>query len=207
MALIFLSIPASSFRSVPPDARCSRLMPPPGKTMKPLSSRSSSSLLRRNGAAVVLPVGLADDLVEAVALGPLGGDLLDAGADPMQQHHAGILGAGLVKVLDDGARVGDSLAAGDGDQGACRQVRPALAVFLPRRKSPASMAAKVSLTVWLVRLPWRGRQVATTMVEVMKAQCGLSDAEMERLERSRCRSCCWPWQATKNPVGLARGRS
>jgi len=67
---------------------------------------------------VTLPVRLTHDLVDAVSLGPLRGDPLDAGAAAVHQDEVGILGAGPVEAADDGAWVGDGLAAGDGDQGA-----------------------------------------------------------------------------------------
>ena len=82
-----------------------------------------------SGTAVLVPVGLADDLVDAVALGPACRDALDAGAAAMHEHHVGILGAGLVEPGDDGGGVLHVLAAGDGDEGAAGQVRFGLAVL------------------------------------------------------------------------------
>ncbi len=43
-------------------------------------------------------------------------DLLDAGAAAMHEHHVGVFLAGLVEPLDHRRRVGDVLAAGDGDE-------------------------------------------------------------------------------------------
>ena len=115
-------------------------MPEPGKAITPFGRRLSSSSLRRNGrgASVAVPVRLADDLVDAVALGPARGDLLDAGAAAVHEHHVAMLGAGLVEHADHRGRVGDVLAAGDGDQGALGQVRRGLAV-LPRAHEVAGV--------------------------------------------------------------------
>ena len=55
------------------------------------------------------PVRLADDLVDAVALGPARRDLLDAGSAAVHEDDVGILGAGLVEPLDDRCRVRDVL--------------------------------------------------------------------------------------------------
>ena len=49
-----------------------------------------SVMPERGGAAVAVPVRLADDLVNAVALGPLRGEPLDARAAAMHQHHVGV---------------------------------------------------------------------------------------------------------------------
>ena len=43
-----------------------------------------------SGAAVAVPVGLADDLVDAALLGPACGDALDARAAAVDQHHVGV---------------------------------------------------------------------------------------------------------------------
>ena len=106
-------------------------MPLPGNAMTPLGRRLSSSSLRRNGAARPCrsQSGLQTIWVDAVALGPVGGDPLDAGAAAMHEDQVAVLGARLVEPGDDGGRVGDVLAAGDGDQGALRQVGHGLAVL------------------------------------------------------------------------------
>ncbi len=52
------------------------------------------------GASVAVPVGLADDLVDAVTLCLAGCDLLDAGAAAMHEDEVCILGAGLVQLGD-----------------------------------------------------------------------------------------------------------
>ena len=44
----------------------------------------------RNSPSVAVPVRLADDLVDAVLLGPACGDALDAGASAVDQHHVGV---------------------------------------------------------------------------------------------------------------------
>ena len=78
---------------------------------------------KRGGASVAVPVWLADDLVDAVRLGPARRDLLDTGAAAVDEHDVGVLAAGLVEALDHRRPVGDVPAAGDGDEGALRQVR------------------------------------------------------------------------------------
>ena len=77
----------------------------------------------RGGAAVGVPVGLAHHLMDAVALGPLCRDALDAGAAAVGEHHVVVLRLGLVEPGEDGVRVAHVLAAGDGDQGAARASR------------------------------------------------------------------------------------
>ena len=107
-------------------------MPEPGKAMTPFGRRFSSSSFaaERGGPSVAAPVGPAHDLVDAVPLGPLRGDLLDAGSAAVHQHQVVVLRLRLVEAADDGAGVGDGLAAGDGDQGAAGQVRAGLAILL-----------------------------------------------------------------------------
>ena len=83
----------------------------------------------RRGPSVGGPVGLADDLVHALALGPLGGDALDAGAAAMDEDEVVVFGLGLVEAVEDGSGIGDVLAACDGDQGALGHVRAYLAVL------------------------------------------------------------------------------
>jgi len=110
---------------------------------------------------VALQVRLAHHLVDAGALGPLGGDPLDAGAAAVHQHEVGKFGAGPVEAADDGARVGDGLAAGDGDQGAVRQMRPGLAVF-PRPDEVAGVDGG------------RGQRVGPARVAAMPRAPGLA---------------------------------
>ena len=116
------------------------VMPLPGNAMTPLGSRFSSSSFLRKGAALpcALPVGTADDLVDAARLGPARGDLLDAGAAAVQQNHVAVLRLRQVERAPDGVRVRDALAAGDGHQCAVGQVRLGLAV-LPRAAEVAAV--------------------------------------------------------------------
>ncbi len=83
----------------------------------------------RGGPSVALPVGLAHHLVHAVLFGSLRGELLDAGAAAVDQHHVRVLGADAVEADEHRVRVGGVPAAGDGDQGAARQVGAGLAVL------------------------------------------------------------------------------
>ena len=76
-----------------------------------------------------VPVGLAHHLVHGVALGPLRGDALDAGAAAVHEDDVVVLRLGLVEAGEDGAGVADLLAAGDGDQRSLGQVRAVLAVL------------------------------------------------------------------------------
>ena len=81
---------------------------------------------------------------------------MGAGAAAVDDDEVVVLGPRLVEAAGDGVRVAHILAAGDGDQGAARQVRPGLA----RMKSRASMAAEVSAPVCERWLPCRGRQTS-----------------------------------------------
>ena len=81
------------------------------------------------GASVPVPIRLADDLLDAVALCPACRDLLDAGAATMHKHHVGVFLAGLVQPGDDGGGVGNILPAGDGDKRSVGKVRRGLAVL------------------------------------------------------------------------------
>ena len=80
--------------------------------------------------------------MDAAALGPPGGDPLDAGAAAMYQRQVGVLGRGPVEAADDGARVGDGLAAGDGDQGAGGQMRTGFAMAGSAMTADSGSAAK-----------------------------------------------------------------
>ena len=93
------------------------------------------------GLAVPVPVRLADDLVNAVLLGPACRDLLRAGAAAVQQDHVIVLDLDTVQRAPDGGDVGKVLAAGEGDQGAFGQMRGGLAVF-----TGAQIVAGVDLT-------------------------------------------------------------
>ena len=81
------------------------------------------------GLAVCVPVGPADELVDAARIGPAGCDLLDAGAATVEQDHVAVLLARAVERAPDGVGICDGLAAGDGDEGAVGQVRLGLAVL------------------------------------------------------------------------------
>ena len=87
--------------------------------------------------AVGVPVGLADDLVDAVALGPACRDLLGAGAAAVDEDDVGVLGLQLVELADDLAGVGGFLAARDGDERSLGEVGRVLAVLFSRAGSHA----------------------------------------------------------------------
>ena len=107
------------------------VMPLPGKAMRPLGKEVEEVVVAAEGRglSVAVPVGLAHHLVDAVPLGPLRGDLLDAGTAAVDEDHVGVLGAGLVEASGHRAGVGDGLAACDGDEGSVGQVCAALAVL------------------------------------------------------------------------------
>ena len=132
-------------------------MPESANAMTPFERRLSSSSLRRNGggAPVALPVGLAHHLVDAVAIRPLGGDVLDAGTAAMHPNRVVVLGAGLVEAPGNGVRVGDVLAVGDGDH-------PEMSVdrIEPQnyRNRPNFIDSKSALPLRCVHNPqWSGR--------------------------------------------------
>ena len=79
-------------------------------------------------ASVCVPVGLADDLVDAVAVRPLGRDLLDAGATAVDQDHVVVLGLEFLEGADDGACVAGVLAACHRHERSLGQERLVLAV-------------------------------------------------------------------------------
>ena len=96
-------------------------MPEPGKTMTPAGMTDSIWSLRRNGRrlGVPVPVGLEGDLRHLAAFGPAGGDALGAArAAAVQQHHVGMLLAGLVERVPDPLVIVEVDAAGEGDLGA-----------------------------------------------------------------------------------------
>ena len=82
-----------------------------------------------SGPAVGVPVGLADDLVDAVPLGPTGCYLLGTGAAAVDEDDVGVLGFQLVELADDLAGVGGFLATRDGDERSLREVGRVLAVL------------------------------------------------------------------------------
>ena len=104
----------------------------------------------RRGASVPVPFRFADDLMDAVALGPSGGDLLGAGSAAVHEDDIVVLELELVEGPYDGGCVPGLLAAGDRDQGSLRQVGAGLAVLARPLEVAASMAAEVRLPVWLV---------------------------------------------------------
>ena len=82
-----------------------------------------------SGPAVGVPVGLADDLVDAVALGPAGCYLLGAGAASVDEDDVGVLGLDLVEMRDDFARIVRLLTTRDGDEGSLGKMSGVLAVL------------------------------------------------------------------------------
>ena len=60
----------------------------------------------RSGPSVAVPVGLADDLMDAVAVCPLRCDALDAGAAAMHEDQVAVLGASHLQPRDDRKRCG-----------------------------------------------------------------------------------------------------
>ena len=76
----------------------------------------------RRGPPMPGPVGLAHHLVDAPALGPLGGEELAAGSAPVNENHVRMLGLDLIEDGPHGLGVAGFLAPGDGDQGALGQV-------------------------------------------------------------------------------------
>ena len=82
-----------------------------------------------SGPAVGVPVGLADDLVDAVSLGPSCRYLLCTRTAAVDQDDVGVFGLDLVEVRDDFARVVRFLAARDGDERSLREVGRVRAVL------------------------------------------------------------------------------
>ena len=82
-----------------------------------------------SGPSVCVPVGLADDLVDAVALRPSRRYLLGARTAAVDEDDVCVLGLELVEVSDDGACVVRLLAARDGHECPLRKMRGVLAVL------------------------------------------------------------------------------
>ena len=75
-----------------------------------------------------VPVGLADDLVDAALVGPACRDALDAGTAAVDEDHVGVLGTDFVEAPHDRGGVAHVLAAGDRREGTLAQVGLGLAV-------------------------------------------------------------------------------
>ena len=119
-----VSVHAAFMTGMPIDVALSTrfpVMPLPGKAMTALRQEVQQLVVaaERSGASVPLPVGLAHDLVHCVAFGPLRGDLLNAGAAAVHEHHVAVLGAHLLQAAVDDVRVADVLAASP--WGACHR--------------------------------------------------------------------------------------
>ena len=114
----------------------------------------------RSGAPVPVPVGLAHHLVHAVAFGPLGGDVLDAGAATVHEHHVDVLRLGPVEAVEDGAGVADRTSLPQATSVPCGRCARISRSLRARMKSRASTAAEVSVPICLVWEPRRGRQVS-----------------------------------------------
>ena len=99
--------------------------------MTPLGNRFRSSSFLRKGAALpcAFQSGRHTTWWTPRASAQLARDLLDAGTAAVQQNHVVVLRPRAVERGPDGGAVRDLLAAGDGDQGALRQVRAGLAVL------------------------------------------------------------------------------
>ena len=82
-----------------------------------------------SGPSVCVPVGLADDLVDAVPLRPARRYLLGPRTAAVDEHHVCVLGLELVEMPDDGAHIVRLLAARHGDEGSLGEVRRVLAVL------------------------------------------------------------------------------
>ena len=76
-----------------------------------------------------VPVGLADDLVDAVPLRPACRYLLCTRTAAVDEDDVGVLGFKPVEMPDDGARVVRFLAARDGHECSLGEVRGVLAVL------------------------------------------------------------------------------
>ena len=112
----------------------------------------------RSGPPVPVPVRLAHHLVDAVALGPLGGDALDAGAAAVAEDDVFVLALSSRAMTAPGSLTCLPPAmATRVPWGRCARVSRSLRA---RRKSRASMAAEVSLPVCETWEPRRGRQVS-----------------------------------------------
>ena len=107
------------------------VMPEPGKGEDALRQEVEQDVVtpEGRGLAVPVPVRLADDLVDAVLLGPACGDLLRTRAAAVQQDHIVVLELDAVERAPDGGDVAEVLAAGEADQGAFGQMRGGFAVF------------------------------------------------------------------------------
>ena len=107
------------------------MIPDPGNASKPLGHQVQQLVVsaERRGLAVRVPVRLADDLVHAPGLGPTRRDLLRTRTAAVHQDHVVVLAADLIERRADRVGVVDGLGAGDGDEGALRQVRLGLLVL------------------------------------------------------------------------------
>ena len=82
-----------------------------------------------SGSSVCVPVGLADDLVDAVSLRPSRRYLLGARTAAVDEHHVCVLRLEPVEMPDDGAHIVRLLAARHGDECSLGEVRGVLAVL------------------------------------------------------------------------------
>ena len=90
----------------------------------------------RSGTAVHVPVRLADNLVNALRLGPASRDLLRTLSAAVHEHHIRVLAVDVVQSGADRLGVVDGLAAGDGDERALRQVRLGLLILAGAKEVP-----------------------------------------------------------------------
>ena len=90
----------------------------------------------RSGPSVCVPVGPADDLVDALRLGPTRRDLLCTRSAAMHEHHVRILAVDVIECGADGLCVLDGLGAGDGNERAFGQVRLGLLVLSGAEEVP-----------------------------------------------------------------------
>ena len=82
-----------------------------------------------SGPSVSVPVGLADDLVDAVPLRPACRYLLGPRTAAVDEHHVCVLRLEPVEMPDDGAHIVRLLAARHGDERSLGEVRRVLAVL------------------------------------------------------------------------------
>ena len=106
-------------------------MPLPGNAMTPLGRRASKFVVppEGSGPSVRVPVGLADDLVDAVPLRPACRYLLGPRTAAVDEDDVCVLRLEPVEVPDDGAHIVRLLAARDGDERSLGEVRRVLAVL------------------------------------------------------------------------------
>ena len=112
-------------------------MPEPGEGDDALGQEVEQFVVAAEGSgpSVSVPVGFADDLVDAVTFSPARRsvrrrDRRHARAPCRDTWH------GPCRAIEDGAGIADVLAAGDGDEGSLGQVRLGLAILARAQEVP-----------------------------------------------------------------------